>query len=114
MKFVLDSGAIEHYSPNKNWLINYKPVSNKAIIIANGESMPILGKGDIPIKTKKGLNLLIEGVNLVPGLNTTLISSRELTKKNWSIGFSRDITRLKHPNISEEILVEWDEKAYFI
>ncbi|CAL3961970.1 unnamed protein product [Diplocarpon coronariae] len=105
MKFVLDSGATEHYSPNKNWLINYKPVSNKAITIANGESMPILGKGDIPIKTKKGLNLLIEGVNLIPGLNTTLISSRELTKKDWSIGFSRDITRLKHPNISEEILL---------
>ncbi|CAL3972652.1 unnamed protein product [Diplocarpon coronariae] len=105
MKFVLDSGATEHYSPNKNWLINYKPVSNKAITIANGESMPILGKGDILIKTKKGLNLLIEGVNLVPGLNTTLISSRELTKKDWSIGFSRDITRLKHPNISEEILL---------
>ncbi|CAL3971709.1 unnamed protein product [Diplocarpon coronariae] len=105
MKFVLDSGATEHYSLNKNWLINYKPVSNKAIIIANGESMPILGKGDILIKTKKGLNLLIEGVNLVPGLNTTLISSRELTKKDWSIGFSRDITRLKHTNISEEILL---------
>ncbi|CAL3971483.1 unnamed protein product [Diplocarpon coronariae] len=104
MKFVLDSGATEHYSPNKNWLINYKPVSNKAIIIANGKSMPILSKGDIPIKIKKGLNLLIEGVNLVPSLNTTLISSRELTKKDWSIGFSRDITRLKHPNISEEIL----------
>ncbi|CAL3971562.1 unnamed protein product [Diplocarpon coronariae] len=105
MKFVLDSGATEHYSPNKNWLINYKPVSNKAITIANGESMPILGKGDIPIKTKKGFNLLIEGVNLVPGLNITLISSRELTKKDWSIGFSRDITKLKHPNISEEILL---------
>ncbi|CAL3962787.1 unnamed protein product [Diplocarpon coronariae] len=105
MKFVLDSGATKHYSPNKNWLINYKPVFNKAITIANGESMPILGKGDIPIKTKKGLNLLIEGVNLVPSLNTTLISSRELTKKDWSIGFSRDITRLKHPNISEEILL---------
>ncbi|CAL3969519.1 unnamed protein product [Diplocarpon coronariae] len=95
MKFVLDSGATEHYSPNKNWLINYKPVSNKAIIIANGESMPILGKGDILIKTKKGLNLLIEGVNLVPGLNTTLISSRELTKKDWSIGFNDDYFKQK-------------------
>ncbi|CAL3964919.1 unnamed protein product [Diplocarpon coronariae] len=97
MKFVLDSRATKHYSPNKNWLINYKPVSNKAITIANGESMPILGKGDIPIKTKKGLNLLIEGVNLIPSLNITLISSRELTKKDY-----------------EEILVEWDEKAYSI
>ncbi|CAL3971482.1 unnamed protein product [Diplocarpon coronariae] len=95
MKFILDSGATEHYSPNKNCLINYKPISNKAITIANGKSMPILGKGDIPIKTKKGLNLLIEGVNLVPGLNTTLISSRELTKKDWSIGFYDDYFKQK-------------------
>ncbi|PBP15322.1 hypothetical protein BUE80_DR013941 [Diplocarpon rosae] len=48
-KFVLDSEATKHYSPNRDWLINYKPISNKSIRIANRENMPILDIGDILI-----------------------------------------------------------------
>ncbi|CAL3971484.1 unnamed protein product [Diplocarpon coronariae] len=113
MKFILDSRAIKYYSPNKNWLINYKPVSNKAIIIANSKSMPILGKGDIPIKTKKGLNLLIEGVNLIPGLNTTLISSRELTKKDWSIDNDYFKQKLYQANTLNDIELYYKWLLYF-
>ncbi|PBP15315.1 retrotransposon protein, putative, Ty1-copia subclass, partial [Diplocarpon rosae] len=112
-QFVLDSGATEHYSPNRDWLVNYKPISNKSIRIANGENMPILGIGDIPIQAN-GLSLTIKGVNYIPGLATTLISSKELTNKNWSIQFSQELAQLSHPDISKPIRVKWEEKAYFI
>ena len=45
-KLILDSGASEHYTPIKEWLINYKIVLNKTIIIANGTKVPIIGIGD--------------------------------------------------------------------
>ena len=34
--FVLDSGASEHYTSHKDWLLDYEIVTNKSIIIANG------------------------------------------------------------------------------
>ncbi|CAM6005883.1 unnamed protein product, partial [Sphagnum balticum] len=40
-RLVLDSGASEHYTPIKEWLINYKPVYNKSILVANGERINI-------------------------------------------------------------------------
>lgn len=94
-KLVLDSGASEHYTPNKNWLLNYKPISNKSITIANGDKMPVLGIGDIPIKANN-LEILIQKVNYIPSLNTTLISSRELTEKNWSINFNKTGAIIRH------------------
>jgi hypothetical protein len=39
---VLDSGANEHYTYNKNWLLNIKPIINKNIKITNGQTFPIL------------------------------------------------------------------------
>ena len=29
-KLVLDSGATEHFTPNKDWLVNYQKVYNKS------------------------------------------------------------------------------------
>ena len=46
---ILDSGASEHYTPYKDYLLDYKPISNKSVIIANGVRLPIKGIGHIPI-----------------------------------------------------------------
>ena len=48
-KLILDSGATEHYTPIKEWLIDYKLVPNRTIIIANGTKVLIKGVGDILI-----------------------------------------------------------------
>jgi hypothetical protein len=48
-KLILDSSVTEHYSPVKEWLIDYKDVYNKTIIVINGENVPIKGVGNIPI-----------------------------------------------------------------
>ena len=46
---ILDSGATEHYTPIKEWLLDYKTIVNKTINIANGLKVPIEGIGNIPI-----------------------------------------------------------------
>ena len=46
-KLILDSGASEHYTPIMEWLIDYKIVFNKSIIIANGIKVPIISVGNI-------------------------------------------------------------------
>jgi hypothetical protein len=51
-KLVLDSGASEHFTPNKEWLLNYEELSNKTIIVANSAKAAILGKGNIPLLYK--------------------------------------------------------------
>jgi len=46
---ILDLGALEHYTPYKDYLLDYKLISNKSVIIANGVRLPIKGIGHIPI-----------------------------------------------------------------
>ena len=80
-KFVLDSGASEHYTSNKEWLINYRIVQNRSITIANSSKVAILGISNIPI-IYKDYNILLKDVYYIPSLQTTLINSKELTNKN--------------------------------
>ena len=48
-KIIIDSGASEHYSPNKDWFSDYTEIANKSIIVANGQRIAIKGIGNIPI-----------------------------------------------------------------
>ena len=66
-KFVLDSGASEHYTSNKEWLIDYKVVQNRSITIANGSKVAILGIGNMPI-IYKDYKILIKDVYYILSL----------------------------------------------
>jgi len=94
-RLVLDSSATEHYTPNKDWLIDYKIVYNRYITIANSAKVKIEGIGNIPtiIGNK---NVLIKDVSYIPSLKATLISSKELTNKGWSILFKDNIAELSN------------------
>ncbi len=109
---ILDSGASEHYTPYKEYLLDYKPVNNKSVIIANGIKLPIKGTGHIPIFINKD-TFLIKNVNYVPNIKTTLISSKELTNKGWEILFKEDKAILSYKN---KIITnaEWHLNAYFL
>src|SRR6202035_4537666 len=48
-KIILNSGATEYYTPNKQWLLDYTIVNNKSIIVANGQRLAVRGIGKIPI-----------------------------------------------------------------
>jgi hypothetical protein len=49
-ELLLDSGASEYYTFNRDWFINYKTIRNKSIKIADSTVLQIIGQGDIPIK----------------------------------------------------------------
>ncbi|TVY31835.1 hypothetical protein LOCC1_G008546 [Lachnellula occidentalis] len=80
-KLILDSGTSEHYTFNKDWLLDYKSISNKSIRIANSNSLAILGKGNIPIKSNNN-EIIIKNVFYAPDLKANLISTKELINKN--------------------------------
>ena len=64
--------------PYKDILLNYKPINNKSVIIANKVKLFIKGiKNILVIINNK--TLFIKNVNYVPNIKTTLISSKELT-----------------------------------
>jgi hypothetical protein len=59
INWILDSGATDHLTENKNLLFNYKHVEDKQFaIIANGDKMEILGSGSINIFSKTISNVL--------------------------------------------------------
>ena len=94
-KLILDSGASKYYTPIKEWLIDYKVILNKSIIIANGTKVPVIGVGNIPIIIGNK-DVLIKDVCYIPSLKTTLISSKELTNKGWNILFKDNIAELSN------------------
>jgi Reverse transcriptase (RNA-dependent DNA polymerase)/gag-polypeptide of LTR copia-type/Integrase core domain len=112
-RLILDSGATEHYTPTKEWLIDYKVVKNKTIIVANGTKVPIEGIGNIPIKIGN-TSVLIKGVNYVPSLKSTLISSKELTNKGWTILFKDNAAELSNSKFKLNLKAKWEYNAYYL
>jgi hypothetical protein len=109
-KLVLDSGASNHFTPNKDWLLNFEDLSS-SITVANKTKAPLLGKGDIPI-LYKGRELLLTGVYYVPSLATTLVSAHALADKGWTISLNKDNTSIA----KEDIIVKayWNSNAYYL
>jgi hypothetical protein len=109
---ILDLGAFEHYTPYKDYLIDYKPVSNKWVIIANGVRLPVLGIGHIPVFINQD-TFLIKNVNYIPNIKSTLISSKELTNKGWEILFKKDLAILSY---NQKVITnaKWHFNAYFL
>ena len=42
-KLVLDFGASEHYTYNRDWFLNYKKIFNKSIKTISGHVLPVIG-----------------------------------------------------------------------
>jgi len=101
-ELILDSGASEHYTYNRDWFLTYNKISNKSIKTASGHVLPVISKGDILIKVaNKGsyIDVIIKGVFYVPGLKATLINSKELTNKGWEITFKAQKVVISHPKL---------------
>ena len=84
--WILYSGATNHMTPNFQFFNTYEPFTlSKQIIIANGTTIPIKGKG----KVSFGPNLSINPVLYVPDLTLSLISIKQLTQDlNCNVVFS--------------------------
>jgi len=91
--FILDLGASEHYTPNKEWLINYQNIDNKSLIVANSNKLFTKSKKDILIIINNR-KILIKNIYYYSTIETTLINSKELTNKGWEILFKEDYTSI--------------------
>ena len=112
-KLVLDSGATEHYTPNKDWLLSYKPVYNKYIIVVNRTKISIKGTDNIPVYINN-TEVNIIGVNYVLDIKTTLISSNKLAKKGWQILFKDNKALISHEKTKLKLEANWIFNAYYI
>ena len=110
---ILDSGASEHFTPNKEWLLDYKPIANRYITIANGTKCPLLGVGKIPILTSNNTEILVTEVNYVPDIKTTLLSTKVLANKGWRVTIEDDIAKVVNKSNSLTILAKWKGNAYY-
>jgi hypothetical protein len=105
-ELILDSGASEHYTYNRDWFLNYNKISNKSIKTASGHALLVIGQGDVPIKIPNNssyTDVIIKGVFYVPGLKTILISSKELTNKGWVIIFKAQKAVVSHLKLGLDI-----------
>ncbi|TVY34294.1 Retrovirus-related Pol polyprotein from transposon TNT 1-94 [Lachnellula cervina] len=100
-QLILDSGASEHYTFNKDWLLGYKSISNKTV----------LGKGSIPVKANNN-ELIIKDVFYVPNLRANLISTKELINKGWNIIFKKDLVEIVKNTI--RVTASWRYNAYYL
>jgi hypothetical protein len=74
-KWILDLGAIDHMTGNKNLLFNLRKYNTKQYVtVANNERMKIIGDGSIKILSK-----IIPNVLLVKNCASNLLSIRKLT-----------------------------------
>ena len=75
--WILDSGTIDHMTPNPCVFSTYQPLkTTKMITITNGTTVPIVGHGSVDLSP----NLSIKPVLHVPHLSINLLSIHQLTK----------------------------------
>ncbi|KAK6611374.1 reverse transcriptase domain protein [Botrytis cinerea] len=113
---ILDSGATEHYCPNKEWLINYETYKvPKYANIANGESILILGHGDIPIIINNK-RIFIRMVKHIPSLKSTLISTKQAAKKGWASNIlpPGNVYNFSNKLLNIKAEARWIDNAFYL
>ena len=97
----IDSGASQHYSPDRDAFINYSPISNTTITTADGHKLKALGKGNVRIElpngTKHTKTILKEAIH-APDMAFTFISVGRLDNAKCSATFSGGMCTIRNPS----------------
>lgn len=96
--WIVDSGASAHMCGDENSFSELEIGSFGDIVVANGDKIRATGKGKVNLSTgygKNGLNLNLEEVLLVPGLESNLISVKRIANKGLCVSFKGDNCYLK-------------------
>ena len=78
---ILDLRVSKYYTPYKDILLDYKPINNKSVIIANRIKLLIKDIENILIIINNK-TLFIKNINYIPNIKTILISLKELINKS--------------------------------
>lgn len=98
------SGASVHLTANKQWLVNSRNPDLSQIIVANRSKIDVECAGDVQIKTMTGREhqILLKGVQYVPGLTTNLLSVFQLINNGNRVFFGENGCKIYNP---ENVLV---------
>jgi transposase InsO family protein len=76
-EWILDTGATDHMTFDKNDILNFKKPRKNGIVNANGVCYPVTMAGDVKICP----NLTLNNTLIVPSLSSKLVSVGQLTKE---------------------------------
>lgn len=87
--WYVDSGAGVHLTASKQWLKNQRNPDLPEIVVANKSKIAVECAGDVEIKTltDREHNILLKGVQYVPGLTTNLLSVCQLISNGNRVCF---------------------------
>lgn len=88
-EWILDSGASDHMSHNRDWFCNYEKFDKIIPVrIGNGKTIPALGCGDIQIQVFDGTTWqkkFLENVLYVPDIHVNLFSTVCALDKDFTL-----------------------------
>jgi transposase InsO family protein len=88
-RWILDSGATHHISPDRSRLIDITKLDNPMqFSTAGGNRLPCYMKGNMPVILPSGREVVLQDVHLVPGSSVNLLSTRQMTSRGWSVTIS--------------------------
>ena len=89
--WIIDSGASQHLSRNRNEFLTYRSISqSQSITIANGTKLQANGIGDIEIATEIGIVRLTD-IWHVPDIATSLISVTRMVDAGYAVEFGQTV-----------------------
>lgn len=95
LSWLLDSGASRHCSFNRDLFINFEPFRDDCFVqVASGQTLKVMGVGDINLALPKGGVLNIKSVWHVPELKENVLSIFRLAILGLSIAFFSDKARI--------------------
>jgi hypothetical protein len=80
IQFIVDSGASDHMTSNREILSNYREAEIREIYTADGNEMEVLGVGDVILP-----DVTITDVLHIPTIDASLLSVRQMTKKGITV-----------------------------
>ena len=89
-EWLVDSGASQHICASADWYATYQPVSDKSVIVANGQRIPAVGRGDIHVDIQingRSESGTFRDVLYVPGMAYNLLSVTRMTEAGLNVAF---------------------------
>ena len=96
----MDSGASDHYCPERDQFQNYRPLDNGNITTADRRTLKAVGIGDVRIELPNGPKrtpALLKDAVYAPGMAFTLISVGRLDKADCSVTFQKGMCTIRNP-----------------
>ena len=85
--WVIDSGASQHLSAQKERFLDYQPISPLKIEIGDGSEIEAIGKGNITLETETA-SIVLHNVLYVPDIGTNLLSVAKAADHGHNLVFS--------------------------